>query len=168
MTFSGLSSGWNSKPEAFSLPNQRASAKVDVPGIAGMRFLVFMATPFVKVVYWLAVASFSVRTFQTPSAFTARVSACLIKAAREIERLSAMWSTLSSRSGGRAKVIWACLPAILRGCPGAAGGAVATAGAASGAPPMNLAKAASSTGLVVGAAAVLGRRVMFDMVVIYS
>jgi hypothetical protein len=33
---------------------------------------------------------------------------------------------------------------------------------------MNLAKAASSTGLAAGAAAAVGRRVMFDMMVIYS
>lgn len=79
-----------------------------------------------------------------------------------------MWSTLSSSSGGSANVIWACLPAILRGCAGAACGAAVTTGAASGAPAMNLAKAASSTGLAAGAAAGDGRRVMFDMVLIYS
>lgn len=79
-----------------------------------------------------------------------------------------MLSTLSSSSGGSAKVIWACLPAILRGWAGAAGGAAVTAGVASGAPAMNLAKAASSIGLAAGAAAGVGRRVMFDMMLIYS
>ncbi len=74
-----------------------------------------------------------------------------------------MLSTLSSSSGGSAKVIWACLPAIFLGWAGAAGGAAVTAGAASGAPAMNLARAASFTGLAAGAAAGVGRRVIVMM-----
>jgi hypothetical protein len=83
-------------------------------------------------------------TFQAPSEFTARVSACLIKPARVIDKLLAIWSIFSSRSGGKASEMAVCFPIIFRGTAGAS---AVVAGVASGAPPMNTARAAS---LVLG------------------
>lgn len=75
-----------------------------------------------------------------------------------------MWSTLSSSLGGRAKLIWACLPAILRGCTGGACDAAVTKGAVSGVSVINVAEGALSVGL----AAVADGGVMFVMISDYN